>query len=142
MGLSLGTLPKLAGGQKSFPNGSGGAHKIQFAPYVNSAQVCRMTAEGLKVSLVENGIAGLSATGTKPVLVAAAFVGTFLKSLRAGFVQKLVLSRIGRSFGAADEDTDEDCRVRYLMVLKAAAAMGHILQPDLYGSPVAHMERA
>lgn len=112
MGLFLGRLPIFADSRKSFPNGSGGAHKIQTAPYANLAQVCRRAGEGLEGSPVENDIAGSSATGTWPALGAVAFVGTFLKSLRAGFVQKLVWSRIGRSFGAADEDMDEDCQVR------------------------------
>ena len=71
-----------------------------------------MTGEGREGSLVENGIAEPSAVGTKPLLGAVAFVGTFLRSLKAGFVQKLVWLRIGWSFGAADEDMDEDSRAQ------------------------------
>lgn len=48
-----------------------------------------MTEEVREGSPVENGIAELSAVGTKPVLGAVAFVGTFLRSSKAGFVQKL-----------------------------------------------------
>lgn len=71
-----------------------------------------MTGEGPKASLVENGIAGSGATGTKPVLGAVALVGTFLKSLRVDFAQKLAWSRIGRNFGAADDNIHEDYQGR------------------------------
>lgn len=71
-----------------------------------------MTGEGLKGFLVGNGIVGSSATATKLVLEAVVFVETFSRSLRVDFAQKLAWSKIGWSFGAADEDMDEDSPVR------------------------------
>lgn len=87
-----------------------------------------MAEEGLKGSLVENDIVGSSAIAIKPVPGAVAFVETFSRSLRADFAPRLAWSMIGWSFGAADENMDEDYPARSSVGLSAAAVMDHIPQ--------------
>jgi hypothetical protein len=86
-----------------------------------------MLGEDLKVSLVENGIAELHATGTKPLFGAVGIEETILGSLRLGFGRTSAWSRNEWNSGVAGENTFEKHRDRYGVVLKATAVMDHSL---------------